>query len=98
MEGSGGARPPVIGLILAGGSNSRMGGRFKGDLELGGERYVVRVARALRSLPVERLLVSLREGQEMTLDDMGGHIPLSLVRDPREGLGPLGGLLAALGC
>ena len=98
MEGAGGARSPVIGLILAGGDNSRMGGRFKGDLELGGERYVVRVARALRSLPVERLLVSLREGQKMILDDMGGHIPLSFVRDPREGLGPLGGLLAALGC
>lgn len=91
--GRGGRGDHVLGLVLAGGENARMGGRFKGDLLAGGERFVTHSARVLADAGAGRLLLSLHQGQELSLE--GIDVPMEVVCDREEGLGPLAGLLAA---
>lgn len=77
----------VAGLILAGGKNSRMGGRKKLYLEYGGESFLLRARRVLATLPVTLLSVEDRASY--------GESGLLLIEDETKGLGPLGGLISA---
>ncbi len=80
----------VAGIILAGGRNSRMGGRDKAFLVVDGESVVERALRVLRSCFSEVLVVS---NQPEKYDALG----VDVVVDEMPNLGPLGGLHAGLG-
>jgi molybdopterin-guanine dinucleotide biosynthesis protein A len=78
------------GVILAGGLSARYGGLPKGLERVGGERIIDRVARALRAVTDDLLLIA---------NDAGADDWLSGVRreaDVRPGLGSLGGIHAAI--
>lgn len=82
--------PRVAGVILAGGRNSRMGGIDKAFLRVGGETIFSRTLGVLRRCFTDVVVVSNAPqkyagyGVEVTSDEL-------------LGLGPLGGLHAALG-
>lgn len=79
-----------VGVILAGGEGSRMGGRAKGLAHVGGVRIVDRVAIALRGVVDEIMIVSRRP-------DAAAWIPgVRVLADERPGLGPIGGIATAL--
>lgn len=83
-------RRRCTGVILAGGSASRMGGAAKGLLEIGGRRLVDRVADALRPVTDDLILAG---------GPAGPHGPLPAVRvvpDEHPGRGPMAGLASAL--
>ena len=77
-------------MILAGGSGSRFGARAKGLATVGGERVVDRVAAALRETTDELLLVANDPTADVWLPGV------RRVADVRRGVGPLGGIHAAL--
>lgn len=79
-----------VGVILAGGEASRMGGRAKGVTHVGGMRIIDRVAIALRAVVDDLLLVSGRP-------DASSWLPgVPVLADERPGLGPIGGIVTAL--
>jgi len=80
----------VTGVILAGGKNSRMGGRDKAFLRVEGETIFARTLGVLRGCFPEVLVVS-------NSPEKYGGFPVEVTRDELEGFGPLGGLHAALG-
>jgi molybdopterin-guanine dinucleotide biosynthesis protein A len=80
----------TTGAILAGGANSRLGGRPKGLEVVAGRRIIDRVAEALRSVTSELLLVSNAPDAEQWLTDA------RVVRDVRSGRGSLIGIHAAI--
>ena len=83
--------PRVRAAILAGGAASRIGGRPKGLLEVGGERILDRlVRRCTAALGVTPLLVANAPDAPTWL---GGAVPT--VADARPGSGTLGGLYTA---
>jgi molybdopterin-guanine dinucleotide biosynthesis protein A len=79
----------VTGVILAGGRAERLGGIAKGMLERDGRPLVARIAAALAEVAGARLLVA---------DDPTPYAALGLpsIPDAIRGVGPAGGLLAAL--
>lgn len=79
----------VTGVILAGGRAERLGGIAKGMLARDGRPLVAGIAAALAEVAGERLLVA---------DDPGPYAALGLptIPDAIHGVGPAGGLLAAL--
>lgn len=81
---------PVVGAILAGGSARRLGGVAKGLLEVGGERMIDRVARALREVTERIVVVSSTAGARGWL--AGGAV----IPDEQPGNGPMGGIASAL--
>lgn len=81
----------VAGVILAGGESSRMG-RNKALLEVNGERMVETAYRRIAELFDEVLLVT-------NTPEIYGFIPCRKIADIYPGMGPLGGIHAALsGC
>jgi molybdopterin-guanine dinucleotide biosynthesis protein A len=78
----------VRGFVLAGGLSSRMG-RDKATLEYRGEPFLRRALRSLAEVSLTPMIVGQRP--ELSL-----HAPV--IPDRRLGVGPLGGLEAALGC
>jgi molybdopterin-guanine dinucleotide biosynthesis protein A len=80
----------VTGVILAGGRNSRMGGRDKAFLRVDGETVFARTLAVLRRCFSHVLVVS--NTPEKYVD-----YAVDVTRDELVGLGPLGGLHAALG-
>jgi FdhD protein len=78
----------VAGVILAGGESSRMG-RNKALLEVNGERMVEAVYRCMAELFDEILLVT-------NTPEIYDFIPCRKVADIYPGMGPLGGIQAAL--
>jgi len=76
------------GFVLAGGHSSRMG-REKALLEIGGTPLVVRAARLLQPLCSGVTIVGPPERYQ--------HLGFACVADERPDLGPLGGILTALG-
>lgn len=77
-------------MILAGGLGSRFGTRPKGLAIVGGERVVDRVAAALRETTDRLLLVANDPAAD-------GWMPgIRRVSDVHRGVGPLGGIHAAL--
>lgn len=85
-------RPPggVAGVILAGGQNSRMGGRDKAFLMVDGETVFERTLRLLRRCFDEVLVVSNRP-------EKYSGFSVAVTADELANLGPLGGLHAGLG-
>jgi molybdopterin-guanine dinucleotide biosynthesis protein A len=80
----------VAGVILAGGRNSRMGGRDKAFLKVGGETVFARTLRVLQECFAQVVVVS------NTPEKYGGF-DVEVTPDELVGVGPLGGLHAALG-
>lgn len=80
------------GVILAGGGATRFGGRPKGLEVVAGERIIDRVARALRMVTDELLLVANAPEARTWLPGV------RTVADVRPGEGALGGLHAAVTC
>jgi len=83
-------RNRVAGIILAGGRNSRMGGRDKAFLRVDGETVIERTLRPLRAVFDEVVVVS------NTPEKYRG-LSVAVTRDEIAGVGPLGGLHAGLG-
>jgi molybdopterin-guanine dinucleotide biosynthesis protein A len=83
-------RSPPVGAILAGGAARRLGGVAKGLIEIGGERMIDRVARALRSVTERIVVVSSIEGAG------GWLLGADVVPDEHAGGGPMGGIASAL--
>jgi len=80
----------VAGVILAGGRNSRMGGIDKAFLRVGGETIFDRTLSVLRRCFSNIVVVS------NTPEKYSGYA-IDVTPDELVGLGPLGGLHAALG-
>jgi molybdopterin-guanine dinucleotide biosynthesis protein A len=80
----------VAGVILAGGRNTRMGGHDKAFLRVGGETVFARTLAVMRRCFSHVLVVS--NAPEKYVD-----YPVDVTRDELTGIGPLGGLHAALG-
>jgi molybdopterin-guanine dinucleotide biosynthesis protein A len=80
----------VAGVILAGGRNSRMGGIDKAFLRVGGETIFARTLSVLRRCFAHVVVVS------NTPEKYAGYA-VDVTPDELVGLGPLGGLHAALG-
>src|SRR5262245_56644322 len=80
----------VAAVILAGGKNSRMGGRDKAFLRVNGELVFTRTLALMRRCFPEVLVVSNtpEKYRGFAVDVIGDELP---------GMGPLGGLHAALG-
>ena len=80
----------VAGIILAGGRNSRMGGRDKAFLRINGETVFARTLSLLRRCFAEVVVVS-------NTPEKYSPFSVHVTRDELCGLGPLGGLHAGLG-
>jgi molybdenum cofactor guanylyltransferase len=82
--------PRVAGVILAGGRNSRMGGRDKAFLRVNGETVFERTLGLLRRCFAEVVVVS-------NAPEKYADFAVEVIADELRGYGPLGGLHAALG-
>jgi molybdopterin-guanine dinucleotide biosynthesis protein A len=80
----------VAGIILAGGRNSRMGGRDKAFLQVNGESVFARTLNLLKSCFGQVVVVSNHPEKYEDFD-------VDVTSDEMPGLGPLGGLHAGLG-
>ena len=80
----------VAGVILAGGRNSRMGGRDKALLRVGGETVLARTVALLRSCFEEVVVVSNAPAKY-------ADFAVDVIADELRGCGPLGGVHAGLG-
>lgn len=80
---------PVAAAILAGGKATRLGGADKAALRLGGERIIDRQLALLRQVADPVFVVSAHADRFI---DLG----IAVVPDLMAGIGPLGGILAAL--
>jgi molybdopterin-guanine dinucleotide biosynthesis protein A len=83
-------RPPVAGVILAGGMARRLGGGDKGNRLVGGRPILDRVIETLR--PQVAALMLNANGETERFAELG----LEIRPDGAEGAGPLAGLLAGL--
>ncbi len=80
----------IAGIILAGGQNSRMGGRNKAFLQVDGETVLTRSLRVLRSCFRQVVVVANDPDRYAGFD-------VEVTADELPQLGPLGGLHAGLG-
>lgn len=76
-------------LILSGGKNSRMNGRYKGDLKLNTETFVDILISQMRGI-ADHIYLSYGEV------DHGEKVGCVIVRDLHPGCGPISGLEAGL--
>ena len=91
MSRNGAAPAPIAGIVLAGGLSSRMGGREKALLPLGGRPLLSRVVE--RATPQVAALALSANGDPTRLASFG----LPVLADSVPGFaGPLAGILAAL--
>lgn len=90
-----GAEPPAVGIILAGGSGSRLGGVEKATLRFEGQTYLARAIAAL-SPWVGEIVVVVAAGQAIDPGSFATSIPLRVVRDTTAGAGPLAALADGL--
>lgn len=81
---------PVAGVILAGGLSTRMGGRDKALLKVGGETVLLRTLRLLRLFCVEVIVASNDQHRYAGFD-------VEVATDEFRSQGPLAGIHAALG-
>src|SRR5262245_10619683 len=80
----------IAGVILAGGKNSRMGGRDKAFLRVNGETVFARTLALLRACFPQVVVVS-------NAPEKYRGYAVEVTGDELPGLGPLGGVHAALG-
>lgn len=90
-----GAEPPVVGIILAGGSGSRLGGVEKAMLRFKGQTYLARAIAAVAT-SVGEIVVVAAAGQAIDPGAFSTSIPLRVVRDTTAGAGPLAALADGL--
>lgn len=76
--------------ILAGGLNTRYGGKTKATEKVGGEEIIGRITRELKPLGGEIIIVT------NTPEKFSGYSSFSLVSDIFKKAGPLGGIHAAM--
>ena len=81
----------IAGAILAGGKNSRMGGRDKSFIEIGGTSIIERTIRLFEGIFEEIILVT---NSPYAYKDYAGRI--IMIEDEIKDAGPLGGIHAAL--
>ena len=86
---SGKATPPVYGLVLAGGKSTRMQ-RDKATLSYHGGKTQLEWAMGIVGSHAERTFVSVRQDQNDPV-----RARFEQIADTREGLGPIGGIVAA---
>jgi molybdopterin-guanine dinucleotide biosynthesis protein A len=79
----------VTGVIQAGGKSTRMGGRPKALMELGGQRIIDRVVQAIRAVTEDVLLVT-------NTPDLYAALELPMVPDVFPDHGSLGGIYSGL--
>ena len=79
----------VTGVVQAGGQSTRMGGRPKALLELGGRRIIERVLDAMTAVVDDVLIVT-------NTPDLYGFLGLPMVPDAYPGHGSLGGIYTGL--
>ena len=90
----------ITGIVLCGGRSTRMG-QDKGSLAFGGETLLQRAVRVVREV-ADEVIVVRREGQAMAEQDPAGGgnpflgLPVRVVHDPVDDLGPLAGIAAGL--
>jgi molybdopterin-guanine dinucleotide biosynthesis protein A len=90
----------LTGIVLCGGRSTRMG-QDKASLPFGDETLLQRAVGVLREVADEVLVVG-REGQGLAGPDPAGGgnpflgLPVRIIHDPVEDLGPLAGLAAGL--
>src|SRR5512143_4330910 len=82
-------RPPVAGVIVAGGRASRMGGRDKAFAHVDGEPIAVRTIRLFHTLFPQVIVAGHRSERFRGLD-------VETVADVYPGCGPLAGIHAAM--
>lgn len=79
----------VVGLILMGGQNTRMGGQKKALLQYNGMCFYEHVADAMRESGVERIYASVEKPWAMELG-------MEQFVDEYDQIGPLGGIVTAM--
>ncbi|MEK3720172.1 molybdenum cofactor guanylyltransferase [Paenibacillus sp. FSL H8-0034] len=85
----------ISGVILAGGSNRRMGGSMKALLQLDGKRFIERQLEELSKLCGEIIIVANQpELFELFLSNQ--QVNVRIIRDLNPGKGPLAGMQAAM--
>jgi len=90
-----GAEPPAVGIILAGGSGSRLGRVEKAMLRFEGQTYLARAIAAV-SPSVGGIVVVVAAGQTIEPGAFSTSIPIRVVRDTTAGAGPLAALADGL--
>ena len=81
----------IAGLVLAGGRNTRMGGKDKSRIPVGGVPLIHHISQLLQDLFAQVILVTNRPDLHRDLPD-----GVEIVSDQYRGRGPLGGLQAGL--
>ncbi len=89
------AAAPAVGIILAGGAGSRLGGVEKAMLEFEGRTFLARAIAAVTP-SVGEIVVVVAAGQAIDPDSFATSIPVRVVRDTTAGAGPLAALADGL--
>jgi molybdenum cofactor guanylyltransferase len=79
----------ITGIVLCGGQSTRMG-QDKAQMPFAGETMLTRVVRLVGEVADEVIVVMRPEGNPFL------GLPVRIVHDPVEGLGPLAGIAAGL--
>lgn len=88
--------PLITGVILAGGSNRRMGGMMKALLSINGELFIERQLAVMSTICSEILIIANEPALfEKQLSSRSQH-QVRVIRDQLPGNGPLAGLQAAM--
>ena len=80
----------ISGVVLAGGANSRFGGRNKAKTLIGGGQIILRILYTLRQIFDEIIIVT------NTPDEYGQLEGVKIARDHFLKVGPLGGIHASM--
>jgi molybdopterin-guanine dinucleotide biosynthesis protein A len=86
---------PTVGIVVAGGSGTRLGGADKAGLMLDGRTFLDRVIGAIEG-SVDEIVVVAAEGQDLPLDAAAWSVPVRLIRDSAACQGPLAALADGL--
>jgi|688.fasta_scaffold269458_2 molybdopterin-guanine dinucleotide biosynthesis protein A len=90
-----GAEPTSAGIILAGGSGSRLGGVDKAMLQFEGQTFLARAVAAVAP-SVGEIVVVAAAGQVIDPGSLAASVPVRVVRDTTAGAGPLAALADGL--
>lgn len=86
---------PIVGIVVAGGSGTRLGCTDKARLMLEDRTFLDRVIAAIEG-SVDEIVVVAAEGQDLPIDAAAWSVPLRIVRDSAAGQGPLAALADGL--
>ncbi|MDQ1296054.1 MAG: molybdenum cofactor guanylyltransferase, partial [Bacteroidota bacterium] len=80
----------ISGVILAGGTNKRFGGKTKANIIVGGETIISRIIFTISDLFDEKIIVTNKP------DEFQGFSQCKVITDHYLKTGPLGGIHSAL--